>query len=319
MTGKWTKISYALLCGVALTAWLPHGVIAQTAINLVEWAGSNLGVPTAWGTAPSGNVAGVNANVLVSNATQINGVTRLVGAGAVGTGAPRVAVGVDSSTSAGCAPGTAGSPGSCVLTVQGASGGFAMPVSGTFWQATQPISVASLPLPAGAATAANQHVTAAGTSDTAAQAFQGVVGGVAVPTTSADVVAALNALSLTQPFAMYRYGDKTYAAQGGTGAALLTNTAVSVNASAAGQLQGYHFCNPNASIVYVQFFDALPGSVTVGTTPNKFPVQIPVSSCKDVDNLGIQFSTSITVAATTGATNGTAPGTGIFASPITWH
>jgi len=30
------------------------------------------------------------------------------------------------------------------------------PVSGTFWQATQPISAASLPLPAGAATAANQ-------------------------------------------------------------------------------------------------------------------------------------------------------------------
>lgn len=32
----------------------------------------------------------------------------------------------------------------------------AVPVSGTFWQTTQPISAASLPLPTGAATAANQ-------------------------------------------------------------------------------------------------------------------------------------------------------------------
>lgn len=32
----------------------------------------------------------------------------------------------------------------------------AVPVSGTFWQATQPVSVASLPLPTGGSTAANQ-------------------------------------------------------------------------------------------------------------------------------------------------------------------
>lgn len=32
----------------------------------------------------------------------------------------------------------------------------ALPVTGTFWQATQPVSVSSLPLPAGAATSANQ-------------------------------------------------------------------------------------------------------------------------------------------------------------------
>ena len=34
--------------------------------------------------------------------------------------------------------------------------GVTQPVSGTFWQATQPVSAASLPLPSGAATAANQ-------------------------------------------------------------------------------------------------------------------------------------------------------------------
>lgn len=39
--------------------------------------------------------------------------------------------------------------------------GTALPVSGTFWQATQPVSVASLPLPAGAATSAEQDATQA--------------------------------------------------------------------------------------------------------------------------------------------------------------
>jgi hypothetical protein len=61
--------------------------------------------------------------------------------------------------------GTAGTPSSDVLTVQGATSMTALkvdgsavtqPVSGTFWQATQPVSAASLPLPSGAATASNQ-------------------------------------------------------------------------------------------------------------------------------------------------------------------
>ena len=72
--------------------------------------------------------------------------------------------------------GTAGSPSSNVITVQGVtsmtalkvdgsavtqpvSGTFwqaTQPVSGTFWQTTQPVSAAALPLPTGAATAAKQ-------------------------------------------------------------------------------------------------------------------------------------------------------------------
>jgi hypothetical protein len=57
--------------------------------------------------------------------------------------------------------GTAGSPSSDVITVQGATSMTAIkvdgsavtqPVSGTFYQATQPISAAALPLPSGAAT-----------------------------------------------------------------------------------------------------------------------------------------------------------------------
>lgn len=52
--------------------------------------------------------------------------------------------------------GTAGTPSADVISVQGVVGGQAVPVSGTFYQATQPVSAAALPLPSGAATAALQ-------------------------------------------------------------------------------------------------------------------------------------------------------------------
>lgn len=67
--------------------------------NITQWGSATLGAATAWGVAPTGNVPGVNANIVAS---------------------------------------------------------IALPVTGTFFQATQPISAASLPLPAGAATSALQ-------------------------------------------------------------------------------------------------------------------------------------------------------------------
>ncbi len=58
--------------------------------------------------------------------------------------------------------GAAGSPNAGVVTVQGVSGGTAVPVTGNFWQATQPVSLASLPaLAAGSATIGNVDQTTA--------------------------------------------------------------------------------------------------------------------------------------------------------------
>lgn len=57
--------------------------------------------------------------------------------------------------------GTAGTPAGGVVTVQGVAGGTAQPVSGTFWQATQPVSLASAPLPWGSS---YKHLAAAGTT-----------------------------------------------------------------------------------------------------------------------------------------------------------
>lgn len=61
-------------------------------------------------------------------------------------------------------------------------------VSGTFWQATQPVSAASLPLPTGAATTAKQPALGtAGSASTDVLSVQGVAGGVAQPMSAASL------------------------------------------------------------------------------------------------------------------------------------
>ena len=72
------------------------------------------------GTA-TGNVSvnKVVAGIAYLNTAQVNGVTTLAGAGAVGTGSQRIAVGQDTTTIAGSAPGTAGTASTNVLSVQG--------------------------------------------------------------------------------------------------------------------------------------------------------------------------------------------------------
>lgn len=58
----------------------------------------------------------------------------------------------------------------------------AVPVSGTFWQATQPVSAASLPLPSGAATAAKQPALGtAGTASSDVITVQGIASGTPQP------------------------------------------------------------------------------------------------------------------------------------------
>lgn len=86
-------------------------------------AGTALGAPSNYGTSPGAVEAqGVNAfvtNTVAFNLAQVNAVTVLTGAGAVGTGSQRIAVGQDTTTIAGSAPGTAGSASVNVLSVQG--------------------------------------------------------------------------------------------------------------------------------------------------------------------------------------------------------
>jgi hypothetical protein len=96
--------------------------IQSTGGTVTANAGTNLNT-SALALESGGNLAtlagGVTASVYQHNTKQVNGVTTLAGAGAVGTGAQRVAVGQDTTTIAGSAPGTAGSASTNVVTVQG--------------------------------------------------------------------------------------------------------------------------------------------------------------------------------------------------------
>lgn len=69
------------------------------------------------GTSPWVISGSLTANQSV-NVAQVNGVTTLAGTGAVGTGSQRVAVGTDTATIAGSAPGTAGTASANVITTQ---------------------------------------------------------------------------------------------------------------------------------------------------------------------------------------------------------
>jgi hypothetical protein len=85
----------------------------------------------------------------------------------------------------------------------------------------------------------------------------------------------------------------------------LSSTGVTVKGSA-GQVGGYDFFNPNASTVYLQFFNKT--SPTVGTDVPFYVKGLPAGAGSNVEfTLGIAHGTAISVAATTTATGGSAP------------
>lgn len=95
-----------------------------------------------------------------------------------------------------------------------------------------------------------------------------------------------------------------------------SNTPLTTKAAvkgSAGQLGGYIIYNPNASVAYVQVFDAATtGAVTLGTTRPDMVIPIPASSGANLEiGKGAAFASGIVVAATTADSNATAPGTGL--------
>lgn len=74
--------------------------------------------------------------------------------------------------------------------------------------------------------------------------------------------------------------------------------------ASAGQLYGYYIYNAAAGVRYVKFYNATAASVTVGTTAPLFVLPIPATSAANLMGThGIEFSTAISVAATTGVAN----------------
>lgn len=98
----------------------------------------------------------------------------------------------------------------------------------------------------------------------------------------------------------------------------LTNTAAAIKATA-GKLHGYNLYNANASLAFVHFYNVVAASVVVGTTTPLRSIALPSTSNGTIaidksDPIGIAFSTAISIAATTGVDNGTAPGIAIIAN-----
>jgi hypothetical protein len=130
-------------------------------------------------------------------AVETAGVTSLNISG--GAGLPTGASGGGSGGGGGGSNASVGStgssaPGSATYSGMLIGGGNMVGASGSAWGSAPTglnvlgvnADVLSSALPAGAATAANQEVTAAGTSATSAQAVQGVTGGVPLPTNGAN-------------------------------------------------------------------------------------------------------------------------------------
>lgn len=133
--------SLVSLLFVGVTLCFPYSpALAQSTPGLAT-------VVTACGTPPSTYVAGQNRPVLQDttgtqcagtgggggtsnvNISQIGGTTVLTGAGATGAGSERTTVAQDTTTIAGSAPGTAGTPSTNVVSIQGVSGGTPQPVT----------------------------------------------------------------------------------------------------------------------------------------------------------------------------------------------
>lgn len=117
------------------------------------------------------------------------------------------------------------------VTVSNAS----IPVTGTFWQATQPISAAALPLPTGAATAAKQPALGtAGSSSTDVLTVQGIASMTALKVDGSAVTQPVSASSLPLP---------TGAATSANQSTLNTNIGSSADAAVAngsgGSIAGY--------------------------------------------------------------------------------
>ena len=129
--------------------------------------------------------------------------------------------------------GTAGTPSGGVVSVQGVTSGAAIPVSGTFWQATQPVSLAALPaLVAGSATIGSVDILGSA----------GVALDTAVGSTATNAVTVTNVPNKT--------------AGGALSATVKSAQATAVNIKAtAGSLYGFAIVSSTATAGFVQFFN----------------------------------------------------------------
>ena len=80
------------------------------------------------------------------------------------------------------------------------------------------------------------------------------------------------------------------------------------------RIASVHVENSNASKAYLQFYNAAAAAdVTVGTTTPDKTLYVPPNGAMDFDwNPMVEFRLGLVIAATTTATGGDAPGTGLL-------
>lgn len=213
--------------------------------------------------------------------------------------------------------------------------GGSITVDGTFWQATQPVSAASLPLPTGASTSANQttligHVDGIEglltTIDSDTSNLAGCVGGTEL---QVDIVGALpagtNAIGKLSANSGVDIGDVDVTSIA-AGSNLIGNVGIGVRTSGgasifrsldideteeeikgtAGQVYWIHAMNLSTGKRYLKFYNATAASVSVGTTTPVLTFPIPTQGDTNGTGfvltipMGIPFATAISVACTTG-------------------
>jgi hypothetical protein len=194
-----------------------------------------------------------------------------------------------------------------------------VPVSGTFWQATQPVSGT-------VSITANSSVNVAQLAGTTTDTNSGnKSAGTLRVVLATDQPSLTNALPASQSGTWTVQPGNTanstpWLTQSAAGTAngwsvssqtALSNTKTQIKSSA-GNFGGYMFYNPNASVVYIQVWDVANASITVGTTAPTYVIPIPATAGANLEiSLGITHATAINVAATTTATGSTAPGTAL--------
>lgn len=232
------------------------------------------------GTEVQADILSLPANATV-DVNRINGAAVNMGTGASGLGTQRVVLASDQP---------------------------AVAVTGTFWQATQPVSAASLPLPTGASTSAKQDTVIGhldgveallGTIDADTGTVAGAVSGTEM---QVDVVGALPAGTNT-------IGKVNTLPETSGGLSIfrsidLDETEEEVKATA-GQIYTLWFSNMATSTRFLKIYNATAANVTVGTTTPIMTLALPGNSSDDVSGVfgsthGLSFDTAITVAATTG-------------------
>lgn len=208
-------------------------------------------------------------------------------------------------------------------------------VTGTFYQATQPVSLATNTptLQAGStttvtqATGTNLHTVVDSGTITAVTAITNALpaGTNAIGKLSANSGVDIGDVDVTsisagtnligdvdiQPRTTGGWSVGNFTS--GDTFTALTATAQVIKGSA-GKFGGYYIYNPNATATYVILYDIAAASVTVGTSTPKLVFCIPATAGANLELLaGIPFGTAMSIAATTTGGGNTAPSTALEA------